>query len=105
MKNALWLFIFALIVLMIFLPSYTRMQDLQQKNLDYAYQIKTLSEDNKRLREEKRRLEEDPVYLEKVGREKMGLVRDGETVYKLMPDTQNKETNKNLNISRSTSQR
>ena len=76
------------------------MQDLRQKNFDYAYQIKTLSEENKRLSEEKRRLEQDPVYLEKVGREKMGLVRDGETVYKMTPEAQNKEIYKGLDVSR-----
>ena len=84
-KNALGLFIFAVIVLIVFLPSYTKWQDLRQKNLDYANQIQQLTEDSVRLREEKRKLEEDPVYLEKVAREKMGLVKDGEVVYKITP--------------------
>jgi cell division protein FtsB len=30
-------------------------------------------------------LEEDPVYLEKVAREKMGLIKKGEVVYQLVP--------------------
>ena len=92
-KNALWLFVFTIIILIIFLPSYTKLQDLKQKNLDYEYQIRQLTMDNDRLREERRRLEHDPVYLERVAREKMGLVRDGEVVYKLVPQQQNQENN------------
>ena len=41
---------------------------------------------NSELRREKQLLENDPVYLEKVGREKMGLVREGEMIYRLAPE-------------------
>ncbi len=92
LKNALWLFVFAFVILMVFLPSYTTMQDLRQRNLDYARQTERLTVENIRLREEKRRLEEDPVYLEKVAREKMGLIKEGEVVYKIVPE--NKEEKK-----------
>lgn len=86
LKDAVKLFIFTLAVLAIFLPSYTRMQDLRQKNLNYTSQIEMLTKDNARLRAEKDRLEKDPVYLEKVAREKMGLVKEGEVVYKVTPE-------------------
>ena len=92
-KNALGLFILTIIVLIIFLPSYTKMQDLKQKNLDYKRQIEQLQQKSAELREEKRLLENDPVYLEKVAREKMGLIREGEVVYKITPVTVNKEGN------------
>ena len=82
-KNALWLFAFTLFVLFIFLPSYTKLQDLRQKNSDYAQQLESLKLRRIKLLEEKRLLEEDPAYLEKVGREKMGLIRKGEVVYKI----------------------
>ena len=95
MRNAIWLFVFAFVVLIIFLPSYTTFQDLRQKNLDYDRQIRELRGENVRLLGEKQRLEQDPVYLEKVAREKMGLVREGEVVYKIVPEQINKE-----NISR-----
>ncbi len=85
LKNAIWLFAFATIVLIVFLPSYTKMQDLQQKNFEYQRKIKELEDKNARLKIEKRLLEEDPEYFEKVAREKMGLIKEGEVVYKLMP--------------------
>ena len=92
-KSAVGLFILTIIVLIIFLPSYTKMQDLKQKNLDYKRQIEQLQQKSAELREEKRLLETDPVYLEKVAREKMGLIREGEVVYKIIPVTVNKEKN------------
>ena len=91
LKNAIGLFILTIVVLILFLPSYTRMQDLKQKNSDYRKQIEQLQQKSAELKEEKRRLEDDPVYLEKVAREKMGLIREGEVVYKITPVLVNKE--------------
>ena len=68
-----------------FLPSYRKMQDLKQKNKDYAQRIIDLQKKNVNLEREMQRLETDPAYLEKVGREKMGLIRDSETVYRVVP--------------------
>jgi len=61
------------------------MQDLKQKNLDYERQIEVLKAKKAKLEEEKRLLESDPLYLEKVAREKMGLIREGEVVYEIVP--------------------
>lgn len=91
MKNAIWLFCLTIIILVIFLPSYAKMQDLKAKNLDYTARIKDLTQQNKQFREEKKRLEQDPVYLEKVAREKMGVAREGEVIYKLVPEQANGE--------------
>ncbi len=86
LKNALWLFAFATLVLMIFLPSFTLVQDQRQKNREYARRIAELEAKNSELRRERQLLENEPVYLEKVGRERMGLVREGEMIYRLMPE-------------------
>jgi len=83
MKNALILFAFATIILFVFLPAYTSMQDLKQKNADYAAEIKALEEKKIDLAAELKLLEEDPEYLEKVAREKMGIARKGEMVVKM----------------------
>jgi cell division protein FtsB len=89
-KNALLLFVVTVVILVIFLPSYSTMQDLKQKNQEYAYRITALEEKNKQFEEEKRLLQTDPEYLEKVARATMGLVRPGETVYKIVPVEQKK---------------
>lgn len=86
LKNALWLFAFATLILILFLPSFTLVQDQRQKNKEYARRIEELEAKNSELRREKQLLENDPVYLEKVGREKMGLVREGEMIFRLAPE-------------------
>ena len=83
LKNALWLFAAATIILLFFLPSFSIMQDHRQKNLEYEKKIAELQRRNGELETEKTRLIEDPVYLERVARERMGLVREGEKVYKM----------------------
>ncbi len=85
-KNALSLFIITVVILVVFLPSYSKMQELKQKNLDLELKIKTLEIRNKKLEQEGRFLKNNPEYLEKVAREKMGLIRQGETVYKIVPE-------------------
>lgn len=90
-KNAIGLFLITVLAFTIFLPSYTRLQDLRQKNKDYEHQIELLKEQKIRLTEERRLLEEDPLYLEKVAREKMGLIKKGEVVYKITPAAMNQE--------------
>ena len=52
LKNALWLFGITLFVFFCFLPSYTKMHDLKQKNADYAQQIRALRKENIKLLEE-----------------------------------------------------
>src|SRR5438094_466475 len=88
-KNAVWLFCFAIIAFIIFLPSYTKMQDLRQKNIEYAAEIKELKIQHANLKREKMLLEQDPIYLEKVAREKMGLIREGEVVSRMMNPSTN----------------
>ena len=90
LKNALWLFAVTSIILFVFLPSYSRLQDLRQKNAEYAHEVKRLTVDNNLLAQEIMRLEHDPIYLEKVARDKMGLIREGEVVYKITPAVLNK---------------
>jgi cell division protein FtsB len=85
LKNAIGLFILAVVILVVFLPSYSIMQELKDKNAEYAHRIAALEEKNKKFEEERYMLLTDREYVEKVGRETMGLVRPGETVYKIVP--------------------
>ena len=90
-KNALALFIVTVIIVLVFLPSYTKMQELKQKNYEFHLGINELEAKNKKLLEEGHFLRNNPEYLEKVAREKMGLIREGETVYKIVPEEQPKK--------------
>ena len=83
----IFLFILAFFVLAVFVPSYSNMQDLRARNSELLKRIEELKIKNIELVQEKKLLEEDPVYLERVAREKMGIVKEGEVVYRLMPSS------------------
>ena len=84
-KNAIWIFMITLATLVILLPAFSKMQELRQKNADYQEKIVNLKVKNTQLMEERHLLQNDPLYLEKVAREKMGLARQGEVVYRITP--------------------
>ena len=85
LKNAIWIFAITLWILIILIPSFLKIEDLKSKNFEYARQIEYLKTKNSELAHEKKLLEEDPEYLEKVAREKMGLIKKGEVLYRLTP--------------------
>lgn len=86
LRKAGWLFFFAFIVLLAFLPSYTKLQDLKQRNQDFVERTAKLQQEVEDLNKRLYRLEHDPAYMEKVGREKMGVVKKGEIIYKISPE-------------------
>lgn len=74
-----------LLLLVVFLPGYTKLQELKDRNRDLEVKIKRLSIENAFLQQELKRIESDPVYQEKIAREKMGVVRKGEIPVKIVP--------------------
>lgn len=86
LKKAFWLFGVTVFLLIIFLPGYTKLSELRDRNRDLEVKIKQLKIDNALLQAELNRLENDPVYQEKVAREKMGVVRKGEIPIKIIPE-------------------
>jgi len=85
LKKAFWLFGSAVFLLIIFLPGYTKLQELRDKNFELETKIKKLTVENTLLQYELKRVENDPVYQEKILREKMGVVRKGEIPVKIIP--------------------
>jgi cell division protein FtsB len=85
LKKAFWLFGIAVFLLVIFLPGYTRLQELRDKSRDLERKIKLLKRENYILQQELVRIENDPVYQEKIARDKMGVVRKGEVPIKIVP--------------------
>ena len=86
LRKATWLFLFAFLVLLAFLPSYTKLQDLKQRTQDFVERTAKLQQEVEDLNKRLYRLEHDPAYIEKVGREKMGVVKKGEVIYKISPE-------------------
>ncbi len=87
LKKALFLMLVLIALFAVFFGPLSKRQEMREKNEDYAKKIKYLEQKQENLLEERRRLREDPEYLEKVARDKMGLVREGEVVFKFTPVT------------------
>ncbi|MBI5193838.1 MAG: septum formation initiator family protein [Nitrospirae bacterium] len=55
-----------------------------------SHEISQLDSSNKSLREEVTKLKTDPDYIESIARDKLGLVKEGEKVYKFEERTNQK---------------
>jgi len=75
----------------IFLPGFAKYQDLRNQNATLKNKIEALRKENNRLREERKRLETDTVYTERKAREKMGVIRKGEIIYRVVPEEEKKQ--------------
>ena len=88
-KGLLQIFLFLgliIFLLVIFLPGYTKLQELRDRRLELEEKIRTLNIENALLEQEIKRIENDPVYQEKIARERMGVVRKGEIPVKIVPE-------------------
>ena len=85
-KRLFWLAIIAFVFLIIFLPGYTKLQELKDKNRELEVKIDKIKLESSLLEDEILRIQEDPVYQEEVIREKLGVVRKGEVIYKIEPE-------------------
>jgi cell division protein FtsB len=73
----------AVVLIVIFLPGYAKFMELRAKNSYLEKEIKRLEQENVRLYKEKKKLQEDIAYIEKVARESMGVTRKGEIPIKI----------------------
>jgi len=58
---------------------------LERQHAELQQKIREAEAETRRLQTEQKALEGDPKTIEKAAREKHGMVRDGETVYKTTP--------------------
>jgi len=86
LRRALWLFAFAVLLLVLFLPGYARLQESRNKNRQLEANFRKITIENSLLQEELKRIENDPIYQEKIARDKMGVVRKGEIPIKIFSE-------------------
>ncbi len=86
LKKAFWSFGIAAFILVLFIPGFAKLQGLRDKNVDLEDKIRRLNVENALLQQELKRIESDPVYQERIAREKMGVVRKGEIPIKIIPE-------------------
>mgnify|MGYP003394030175 CR=1 FL=1 len=90
LKRASWFFGCAVLLLILFLPGFSKVQSLRDKNRDLENKIRRLNIENALLEEEIKKIASDPDYKERVAREKMGIVRKGEIPIKIIPQKRNR---------------
>lgn len=75
-----------LLLLWFYFPVFSRYRELKAEQEEMARKIQELDQKIAVLLEEKRLLEEDREYLEKMARSELGLVKPGEEVYKFVEE-------------------
>jgi cell division protein FtsB len=83
LRKSFWLFSFAVLLLILFLPGYTKLQESRVKNRQLEEKFRKIAIENSLLQEELKRVQNDPFYQEKIARDKMGVVRKGEIPVKI----------------------
>lgn len=83
-KKKLIYYTIAIIILItaLFLPRFSKLQELKEENRNLNKRVEILTKANEELKEEKEKLENDPSYVEKIAREKLGMARKDEIILK-----------------------
>ena len=77
------LIVVAFLLAAIYIPGYLRIKGLARQNFELEQKIKEITQANEQLTREHQSLLNDPIYLENVAREKLGVAREGEIIYKI----------------------
>ena len=72
--------IIVFLLAVIFLPGISKYHKLLERERQDRRLLQDLQRSNVRLEREKELLETDPLYAEKVAREKLGIAKEGEVV-------------------------
>jgi len=85
-KKIIIFFLILFVLALIYLRPYSKYRELSIKNKVLTEEIEYLKNLNRGLEEEKQALEDDPAFVEKRAREKMGIVKEGEIIYRIVPE-------------------
>lgn len=70
------------ILIAVFLPGFRDLQKEKEENVQLERRIALLEAHNEQLKEELFKMKNDPSYLEKKAREKLGVIKKGEIIYR-----------------------
>lgn len=83
-------FILLSVLFVIFItPKILKLRDLSGRSGRLEADLARIKEQNKRYETELRLLRDDPVYVEKVAREKFNKAKEGEIIYKVVREGEN----------------
>lgn len=84
MLKKLRVFIIIFLLVLIYLPSFAKVQELKSRLKHTQTEIREVRERNTELEKEINLMKNSKEYLEIVARDKMGVVKKGETVLKII---------------------
>lgn len=79
----LWLLLLVVFAVLL-APRVMQVRELRLRSENLAEELGKLRKENQDLENQLRLLREDPVYLEKIAREKFNKAKQGEIVYKVV---------------------
>ena len=82
LKLTIGIFI-TIILILAFCPLLCKRRQMRLENEVLKEKIEQLKAENINLLQEKESLENDPVFLEREAREKLGITRENEVIYKV----------------------
>lgn len=83
-KKLTWIIVLIIAVLIaIFLPGLSRYHQLKARQAKLNGGIEKLRASEVGLRKEQDKLQKDPIYIEKVARDKLQVVNKGETIVRI----------------------
>ena len=82
---ALTFFVLAIIVAIFHEEGILTVHEFENELIEFEVSNETLKQKNQKLRFEVEALKSDPLSIEILAREKLNMVRPGETVYQLVP--------------------
>ena len=92
--GTLLIFLLLLLVFAVLLaPRVIQVQQLKARSENLEIELKKIRQENLQLENQLRLLREDPVYLEKVAREKLNKAKQGEIVYRIVREGDKPQTN------------
>ncbi len=78
--------LFVFLAIYAFTPCIIEQRKLNKQIANLENEIRKVRESNEKLTKEIHALKNDPLYIEKLARKELGLIRSGEVIYKLKPD-------------------
>ena len=89
MLKSLRLYIIIGILLLVFLPGFSKIQELRARLQEAQAKLEETQRHNAQLEERISRLQSDEDTMEMVARERLGVVKKGETVIKIIREGEN----------------
>ena len=74
------------IVVRLFLPLIERQKELRAKEAELRQDMQKSAEELRMLKLKQEKLQEDPHFIEKIAREKLGYAKPGETVFRFVDE-------------------